>query len=159
MALVTVDAVVDIPVYVLVMEIVRVIAVMATRALEYRIVVRVGVARRAHTVRVAVIYVEPGVVECGARPVRRLPCGVTRVARSGKARCLVVRIRRVVVIRHMAAGADRRQRRIVVVHVAQGAGYGRTGVGTQKRERRLRIVIKGRVGPRGGAVARIAGSR
>ena len=54
MALVTVDAVVHIPVYVRVLEIVRVIVAMAARALEDRVVTTVNVARGALAACVAV---------------------------------------------------------------------------------------------------------
>jgi len=54
MALVTVNAVVHIPVYVRVLEIVRVIVAMAARALEDRVVTTVNVARGALAVCVAV---------------------------------------------------------------------------------------------------------
>ena len=53
MALVTVNAVVHIPVHVVVLEIVRVIVAMAARALEDRVVTTVNVARRALAVCVS----------------------------------------------------------------------------------------------------------
>ena len=55
MALVTVNAVVHIPVHVVVLEIVRVIVAMAARALEDRVVPSVNVTRGALAVRVAVV--------------------------------------------------------------------------------------------------------
>ena len=45
MALVTVDAVVHIPVHILVVEVGGVVAAVASRALEYGVVVRIRVAR------------------------------------------------------------------------------------------------------------------
>ena len=55
MTLVTVDAVVDIPWHVVVLEVVRVVAAMASRALEDGVIVRVDVAGRANSSRIAVI--------------------------------------------------------------------------------------------------------
>ena len=55
MALVAVDAVVHIPVYIRVMEVSGVVAAMAACALEYRIVVRIRVARGANAVCVAMV--------------------------------------------------------------------------------------------------------
>ena len=55
MALVTVDAVVYIPVHVRVMEVVGVVTAMAGRALEYRIVIRIRVARGTNTVGIAMV--------------------------------------------------------------------------------------------------------
>ena len=60
------------------------------------------------------IQVEIRVIEGGTRPVRRLPGGVTGIAGGREARRLVIRICRVVVVRHVAAGSDRRQRRVRV---------------------------------------------
>jgi len=62
MALVTVDAVVHIPVYVRVTEVAGVIASMAARALEDRVVTTVEVTRRALAVSVAVVDWESGVL-------------------------------------------------------------------------------------------------
>ena len=53
-ALITVDAVVDIPRHVVVLEIVRIIAAVAAGALEDGIVIRVDVAGGAHTISVTV---------------------------------------------------------------------------------------------------------
>ena len=55
MALVTVDTVVHIPVYVRVMEVSGIIPTMANRALEYRIVIRIRVARGANTIGIAMV--------------------------------------------------------------------------------------------------------
>jgi hypothetical protein len=56
MALVTVHAVIYIPADVGMTEIVRVPAAMATRALENRVVARIRVAGRAHTVSIPVSH-------------------------------------------------------------------------------------------------------
>jgi hypothetical protein len=66
MALVAVNAVVHIPANIRVIEIRRVVASMATRALEDQVVVRIGVANRADSIRIPVIEREEGVVECRA---------------------------------------------------------------------------------------------
>ena len=79
--MITVSAVVNVPVHIRVMEIGRVIAAMAIGALEDGIIIRVGVARRAHTVGAAVIDREIcvlRVVERGASPSRRRMAGRAR---------------------------------------------------------------------------------
>src|SRR5215469_6919531 len=55
MALITVNAVVHVPVYVRVLEIARVVVAMADRALEDRVVPAIGVTRGALAVCVAVV--------------------------------------------------------------------------------------------------------
>lgn len=55
MALVTINAVVHVPVYVRVPEVCCVVVAMACRALEYRVVIRVDVARGANAVCVAMV--------------------------------------------------------------------------------------------------------
>jgi hypothetical protein len=55
MALVTVDAVIYIPIYVRMLEVVGVVIAMAARALENRVVATVNVARRALAVGVAMV--------------------------------------------------------------------------------------------------------
>lgn len=54
MALIAVDAVVDIPVHIVVVEVARVVVSVAARALKDRVVVRVDVAGRADVIRVTV---------------------------------------------------------------------------------------------------------
>src|ERR1700758_3487751 len=108
--LVTVDAVVHVPVYIRVMEVGGIVATVTRGTLKHGVVVRVGVARRAHAVGVAVINRELrvlGVIERRAGPRRR---GVARRARSREELrlCRVARIRRVVVIGLVAA--DTRER-------------------------------------------------
>ena len=71
MALVTVNAVVHVPVHVRVVEIVRVVIAMASRALENRVVTAVYVTRGALPVCVAVVDRESRVlrvIECCSRP-------------------------------------------------------------------------------------------
>lgn len=74
MALVTIDAVVHVPVHFVVFEIIRVVVAMAARALEDRVVTSVNVTRDALAVGVAVAGWESGVlrvIECGSSPCAR----------------------------------------------------------------------------------------
>ena len=71
MALVTVNAVVHVPVYVRVLEIVGVVIAMAARALENRVVTAVDVTGGALAVCVAVVHRESrvlSVIECRPGP-------------------------------------------------------------------------------------------
>ena len=95
MALITVNAVVNVSVHIGVVEIVCIIATMAGGALEDRVIIRVDVARGAHTVGVAVInrelrvrvwlnvaLVQPAVgAETSGNPPG--PAGTPRVASPG----------------------------------------------------------------------------
>lgn len=154
MTLVTVDAVVDIPRHVVVLEIIRVIAAMTSGALEDGVVVRIGVAGRAHIAGIAMAGREwrvLGVVKGGAAP----GCGVVAVlagCRKELRLCRVAGIRGVVVVRLVAPDAGRGQRRVIVVDVAVGTNAGRHDVGAGKGEGRV-VVIKRRVGPHRGVVA------
>lgn len=154
MTLVTVDAVVDIPRHVVVLEIIRVIAAMTSGALEDGVVVRIGVAGRAHIAGIAMAGREwrvLGVVKGGAAP----GCGVVAVlagCRKELRLCRVAGIRGVVVVRLVAPDAGRGQRRVIVVDVAVGTNARRHGVGAGKGEGRV-VVIKRRVGPHRGVVA------
>lgn len=129
-ALVTVNAVVHIPVYIRVVEVARVVAAMAGRALEYRVVVRIRMARGANAVGVAMVNRELGVL--GVIERRTSPCGGGMAGRAGGREELRLRsvtgIRRVVVIGLVAADTGRRQRSVVAVDVAVGASPGRYGV-------------------------------
>ena len=80
-ALIAIDAVVDIPADIRVIEIRRVIAPMATSACEHGVVIRIEVARGANVVCVAVGGRERrvlSVIERGAGPARRGVTGRTR---------------------------------------------------------------------------------
>jgi hypothetical protein len=121
--LVTVGAVVHIPGHTRVLEVARVIAPMAIRTLEHRIVIRVRVTCRADPVGVAMgnrEYCVLRVIEGCTRPRGR---GVAGRARSREE----LRLRRVagvggvVVVGLMASDAGRRQRRVVAIHVTVGA--------------------------------------
>ena len=158
MALITVDAVVDISVHIGVVEIVRVIATMASGALEDRVIIGVDVARGAHTIGTAVSDREPRVlrvVERGVGPRRR---GMARRARGREELrlCRVARVGRVVVIGLMAADASGRQCRVVAVDVAERTSRGR--VGTGQRECRV-VVVERRVRPERRVMAQFAGLR
>jgi len=154
MTLVTVDAVVDIPRHVVVLEIIRVIAAMTSGALEDGVVVRIGVAGRAHIAGIAMAGREwrvLGVAKGGAAP----GCGVVAVlaGRGEELRlCRVAGIRGVVVVRLVAPDAGRGQCRVVVVDVAVGTNARRHDVGAGKGEGCV-VVIKGRVSPHRGVVA------
>jgi len=111
MALVTVNAVVHIPVHVVVLEIVRVIVAMAARALEDRVVPSVNVTRGTLAVGIAVVGGESRVlrvIECGSSPCARGVAG-RALRRREEHRILSRRVRRV-------GGA------IVVALVARNAG-------------------------------------
>ena len=123
MALVAVNAVVDISRDVLVMEIRRVVVAVTPRALKHRVVIRIRVAGRANVVRVPVARRERCVlrmIESCPRPGSRV---VTSLARGWKKLrlCCVTGIRRVVVVRLVTADARGRQCCVVIVHVAVGA--------------------------------------
>jgi len=128
--LVTIDAVVHIPIYIRVAEVVRVVAAMAGRALEYRIVVRIRMAGGANAVCVAMVNRELRVlrvIECRTSPGSRGMAG-----RAGGREELRLRgvagIRGVVVIGLMAADTGRGQRGVVAVDVAVSACPGRHGM-------------------------------
>ena len=152
-ALVAVHAVIDVAVDLRVVEIVRVVATMALCALEDRIVVRIRMARGAHAVRVAVSDREARVLR--VVEVRRSPRG-SRVAgrtlrrREERGLCRMPRIRRVVVIRLMAANARERQCCVVVVHVTGSARH--CCVEACQRERRVVVIERG-IRPQHGVMA------
>ena len=149
MALVAVVAVVDIPTHVRMTEFRRVPAAVAIRTLEHLVVARIGVTGRANPVRVPVIDREVSVIKGRSRPRCRGVAGRTRIRET----CgLVIRVSRAVVVRLVATHTCRRQRRVVVVYVATGAGHG--GVRAGQRERRCVVVERGPT-PIGGAVAGI----
>ena len=157
MALVAVDAVVDVARHLIVLEIVGVIAAMAAGALEDRVVVRVRVARRTHAARIAVVRGELcvlRVIEGSASPRGGVVAGLARCGEELRL-CRVARIRRVVVVGLVAPDARRRQRGVVVVHVAIGAHARRHRMRTGQGEGSV-VVVEGRVGPDGRVVADLA---
>lgn len=118
MALVAINAVVNVSIHVRVAEVVRVSAAMAIRALEDRVIARILVTGGAYPIGIAVIRREPRVVKRRLGPVRRV---MTRCTGCRETRRLVVRIRGARVIGLVARVAVRRHRRVVVVDVAAGA--------------------------------------
>ena len=150
MALVAAVAVVHIPTHVRVTEIRRVSATVAIRTLKHFVVVRIRMTSGADTIRIPVVDREVGVIESRSRPGG---CGVAGCARRRETSRLVIRIGRAVVIRLMAAHTRDRQCRVVVVHVAIGAGHSR--VRPRQRERG-RVVVEGRSTPVCRAVTGIA---
>lgn len=157
MALVAIDAVVDITRHLVVLEIVGVISSMTAGALEDGVVVRVDVARRADIPGSAVAGGELRVlrvIEGGAGP----GCGVvaTLAGRGEKLRLRgVAGIGGVVVVGLMATDAGRRQRRVIVVHMAIGTLPRRYGMRPSEGKGCV-VVIEGRVGPDGRIVAKFA---
>lgn len=160
MALVTVDAVVHIPVHFRVAEVVGIVAAMAGRALEYGIVIRIRMARGANTVCVAMVDRELCVLRVIER--RTSPGGRTVAVLAGGREELLLRsvagISGVVVIGLMAADTSRGQRRVVAVDVAVGAYPRRRLVRAGQGERRV-VVIKGGICPDSSVVAEFASCR
>lgn len=122
----------------------------AIRALEYGIVGRVGMARRADTVGPAVVCREPSVVEGRSLPRSSV---VARLASGRKIGCRVVRVGCGLIVRLVTRIAVCRNGRVVVVHVATGTGHGR--VLARERERGV-VVIEGRGLPCGRVMANLA---
>ena|SRR5215472_14245944 len=144
MALIAVDAVVDIARDVVVVEVVGVVPSVAPGALKNRVVVRVGVAGRAHVVRVTVVRRERrvlSVVEGRAGPTGRVMAVLAR-GREELGLCRVSGVRRIVVVRLMASDASSRQRCVVAVDVTIATLPGRHEVRTGKGEGGL-VVIEG----------------
>ena len=119
-------------------------------ALKHTVVARVGVAGRAHTIRMTVTGGKPCVIE---RRIQPAAGRVTSGAGVWKSCRDVVRIRCPVVIVGMAAVAVGRQRRVIVVHMATGAGHARVCAGERKAGV---VVIERRLRPGGCVVANIA---
>lgn len=124
------------------LEIIGVVAAVASRALEDGVVVRIRMARGAHVVGIAVtgreLRVLP-VIERGSGPSRCVVAGLAR----GREKLWLRRvswIRCVVVILLVAPNAVRRQRRVVVVHVAIAALPRRDGVRSRQGKRCVAVV-------------------
>ena len=154
MALVTVNAVVDVSRHLIMMEIVRVVPAMAAGALKDRIVVRVNVAGGANIVGSAVARRKLRVLGMVKR--RTGPRGrvMAILASRGKELrlSLVSGIRRLVVVVRMAAIARGGQRRVVAVYVTIGALARGHRVGTREGEGCV-VVVEGGVRPHVGVVA------
>ena len=111
MALITVNAVVDVPVHFVVLEIVRVVVAMASGALEDRVVTTINVAGGALAVCVAMIGWEScvlRVIECGSCPCARGVAGRALPGReeNGILPRRVRRVRGAVVIALVAGNAS-----------------------------------------------------
>lgn len=78
-----------------------------------------------NAIRIAVIRREVRMVECRSGPSGG---GVARGAGRGEAGGRMVRVRRTVIVRLMAAHAGRWQCRVVVIYVAHHTGHGGRGV-------------------------------
>jgi len=122
-ALITIDAVVDIPADLRVLEVVGVVAPMAGGALEDGVVIGVGVARRADAVGIAVVHRELRVlrvIERCACPGRGVVTGCTG-RREELRLSRVAGVGRVVVVGLVAADAGDWQGCVITVDVAVGA--------------------------------------
>jgi len=116
--LVAVDAVVDVPAHTLVILICLALG-MAIGALENGIIVRIDMARRTHSIGVAMIrrkWRVLRVIKRGVEPIRRVVAGLARSREELRLRGMS-RVRSVVVIGLVAPDARRRQRRVVVVYM------------------------------------------
>ena len=155
MALVTMHAVVHVPVHTLMVAVgVGLVGMlMARQTREDQIVLRVRMARvagRGPTVRLR----EVGVVKHRSQPVRR---AVARLARRRETRRRVIRVRRVVVVRLVAAHACRVGDAVVAVDVALCA---RDRCGVEARQRPARgCVVELAICPKNRVVAAFAGRR
>ena len=142
------------------MEVVCVVASMASSALEYRVIVRVNVARGAHSTGVAMARRKLRVL-CMVKgcvcPIRGAVASLASRGEELRLR-LVARIGRVVVVGLVATDTCRRKRRVVVVHVAVTADARRHGMRAGEREG-CAVVIEGRVGPDRGVMAQLASRR
>lgn len=149
MTAVAIHAVVHVSAHTLVFRI-RVRFGVAVRALEHAVVTRIDMAGGADTVGVAMIHVEPGMVESRTQPAGRR---VTRSTARRKARRQMIRVGGTGIVRFVTAVTIRRQRRVVVVHVTAGAHD--RGVRPGQWERRI-VVVEGCRAPRCRAVAHVA---
>jgi len=159
MTLVAVHAVVDISADALVLGI-RFRLRMAIGALENGVVIRVRMARRAHTVRVAMVDGELcvlRVIESRVLPVRGVVAVLARCREELRLR-RVAWIRGLVVIGLVAGNARRAGQVVIVVDVAIGASPRRNGMGTGQREAGLRV-IELAVRPLNGVMAHLASGR
>ena len=155
MTLVAVHAVIDIPADIGVLKIGCISAAMATRALKNGVVIRIGMARRADSVRAAMSHRPPRVIERSPRP-RRSGVAGRASRREHRRRGRMDRIRGSEVVRFMAAVAIGRQCRVVVVYMAVGARHRSVRAGQRKC---CRAVIECAVRPQCGVVAELAGRR
>lgn len=148
MALVAINAVVDVSRYLIVLEVVGVVSAMASRALEHRVVIGVRMAGRADPVRVAVRRRELcvlRVIECRSGPGCRVMAVLARRREELWLR-RVARVRGVLVIGLVTAVTRRGERSVIAVHVAIRTLPRRNRMRASQRESRV-VVIECRVGP------------
>ena len=160
MALVTIDAVVNVARDALMLEIVGIVTAVTTGALEYRVVIRVDVAGRANVIGVAVTgwkWRVLRVIERRIRPRARVMAVLTGSGKELRLRS-VARVCAGVVIRLMTADASCRQSRVVVVYVAVCAFARRHHVRSGQRECGV-VVVERRIRPRHRVMAYGAGCR
>jgi len=158
--LVTIDAVVDISRNILVMEVRGIVTAMTGRALEYRIVIRIRVARRANAIGVAMVDRELRVlrvIEGSARPGGRVVAVLARCWEELRL-CRVTGVAGVVVVSLMASDASRRQRGVVAVDVAIGAHARWHSMRAGQGEGCV-VVVERRVCPYSGVMTELAGGR
>ena len=149
MALVAIHAVVDISADISMVG-VGVSFGVAVRALKNAVVTCVGMAGGAYPVGIAVVYVEPGVIENSAQPTGR---GMAGGAGRGETSGDVVRVIGSLVFGFVTAVAVGRKGCVVVVHVTVCASHAR--VRTSQRERCVVVIERGR-GPGGRVVTDVA---
>jgi hypothetical protein len=114
MALVAICTVVDVPVDFRVLEACCVIVAVTAGALKYRIVIGVGMASSADSIRVAVTGGKPRMVERRPSPRRGRMASSTGRRESCRR---VIWVRCVLIVRLMASVTIGRQSRVVVVSV------------------------------------------
>jgi hypothetical protein len=129
-ARIAINAVVDIPADVRVLEIGGVVVPMASGTLEDAIVAGIRVAGRTDSIGVPVIGVEPGVIEGRASPSYGCVAGLASRCEPGGD---VVGIVSPLVIDLMAAVAVGGEARIVIVYMTARAGNANVGACERKR--------------------------
>lgn len=159
-ALIAINAVVDIARHLVMLEIVRVISAMTSGALEDGVIIGIRVAGRADSARVAMTGWERrvlGMVKCRPGPGRCVVAGLTSRREELRLRRMAG-IRRVVVVGLMTSDACCRQRRVVIVDVAVGALPRRHRMRSGQRECRV-VVIECGIGPDRRVVAQLTCGR
>ena len=150
MALVAINAVVDVATHVLMFRI-GIRLGMAIRTLENGVVTRTGVAGCTNPCRVAVVSVEPSMVErCARPPGNNLMAGL---AGGRESRSNVIRVVCGLVYSFVARVTISWKRGVVVVHMAVGTLDG--CMRAHQREGCVVVVERSRL-PRGRAVANVA---
>ena len=160
MALVTIDAVVNVARDALMLEIVGIVTAVTTGALEHGVVIRVDVAGGAYVICIAVTgwkWRVLRVIERRIRPRARVMAVLTGSGKELRLRS-VARVCAGVVIRLMTADASCRQSRVVVVYVAVCAFARRHHVRSGQRECGV-VVVERRIRPRHRVMAYGAGCR